>query len=54
MTSLVKRLDFQSDLMMRKLDEILNGCNQEARSAPRERSRQANDRDGARSFAGNS
>ena len=36
--------------MMRKLDEILNGSNREERSAPRERSRQAND--GARSYAG--
>ena len=48
MTSLEKRLDVKSDLMMRKLDEILNGSNREGRSAPRERSRQANDGDGAR------
>ena len=37
--------------MMRKLDEILNGSNWEERSAPRERSRQANDGDRARSYA---
>ena len=41
MTSLEKRLDAKSDLMMRKLDEILNGSNREERSNPRERSRQA-------------
>ena len=52
MTSLEKRLDVQSDLMMRKLDEILNGSNREERSAPRERSRQANGGEGARSYAG--
>ena len=52
MTSLEKRLDVKSDLMMRKLDKILNGSNREERSAPRERSRQANDGDGARSYAG--
>ena len=51
MTSLEKRLDAKSDLMMRKLDEILNGNNQEERSNPRERSRQANDGDGAGSYA---
>ena len=51
MTSLEKRLDAKSDLMMRKLDEILNGSNREERSAPRERSRQANDGDAARSYA---
>ena len=52
MTSLEKRLDAKSDLMMRKLDDILSGSNREERSAPRERSRQANDGDGARSYAG--
>ena len=52
MTSLEKRLDVKSDLMMRKLDEILNRSNREERSAPRERSRQANDGDRARSYAG--
>ena len=52
MTSLETRLDAKSDLMMRKLDEILNGSNREERSAPRERSRQANDGDGPRSYAG--
>ena len=41
-------LDAKSDLMMRKLDEILNGSNREESSAPRERSRQANDGEGAR------
>ena len=34
MISLEKRLDVKSDLMMRKLDEILNGSNQEERSTP--------------------
>ena len=52
MTSLEKRLDAKSDLMMRKLEEFLNGSNLEELSAPRERSRQANDGDGARSCAG--
>ena len=52
MTSLEKRLDVKSDLMMRKLDEILNGSNREERSAPREHLRQAYDGDGARSYAG--
>ena len=52
MTSLEKRLNVKSNLMMRKLDEILNWSNQEERSAPRERSRQANDGDGARRYAG--
>ena len=52
MTSLEKRLDAKSDLMMRKLDEILNGSNRVERSNPRERSRQANDGDGAGSYAG--
>ena len=47
-----KRLDIISDLMMQKLDEILNGSNREERSAPRERSRQANNGDGAPSYAG--
>ena len=50
--SLEKRLDAKSDLMMRKLDEILNRSNREEHSAPRERSRQANDGDGTRSHAG--
>ena len=49
MTSLETRLDAKSDLMMQKLDEILNGSNREERSAPRVRSRQENDGDGARS-----
>ena len=37
MTSLEKKLDAKSDLMMRKLDEILNGSNREERSNPRRR-----------------
>ena len=52
MTSLEKRLDSKSDLIMRKLDEILHGINREERSNPRERSRQANDEDGAGNHAG--
>ena len=52
MTSPEKRLDAKSDLMMRMLDEILNGSNREERSNPRERSRQANDGDGAGNYAG--
>ena len=52
MTSLEKRLDAKTDLMMRKLDEILSGSNREERSNPKERSRQANDGDGAGSYAG--
>ena len=51
MTSLEKRLDAKSDLMMRKLDAILNGSNWEERSNPRERSRHANDGDGTSSYA---
>ena len=51
-TGLEKRLVVKSDLMMRKLDEILHGSNWEERSTPRELSRQANDGDGARSYAG--
>ena len=46
MTSLEKRLDAKSELMMRKLDAILNGSNWQERSNPRERSRHANDGDG--------
>ena len=52
MTSLEKRLDAKSDLMMRKLDEILSGSNREERSNPRESSRQANDGDGTGNYAG--
>ena len=49
MTSLEKRLDAKSDLMMRKLDAILNGSNwEEQRSNPRERSRHGNDGDDTR------
>ena len=51
MTSLEKRLDAKSDLMMRNLDAILNGGNWEERSNPRERSRLANDGDGTGSYA---
>ena len=46
MTSLEKRLDAKSDLMMRNLDAILNGSNWQERSNQRERSRHANDGDG--------
>ena len=52
MTSLEERLDAKSDLMMRKLDEILNGSNREERSNAKSRTGQANDGDGARSHAG--
>ena len=51
MTSLEKRLDAKSELMMRKLDAILNGSNWQERSNPRERSRHANDGDGTGSNA---
>ena len=51
MTSLEKRLDAKSDLMMRKLGAILNGSNWEERSNPRERPRHANDGDGTGSYA---
>ena len=51
MTSLEKRLDAKSDLMMRKLDAILNGNNWGERSNPRERSRHVNDGDGTGSNA---
>ena len=46
MTSLEKRLDAKSDLMMRKLDAILNGSSWQEHSNPRERSRHANVGDG--------
>ena len=52
MTRLEKKLDAKSDLMMRELDEILNGSNREKRPATREDLRQATDGDGARSYAG--
>ena len=52
MTRLEKRLDVKSDLMMRKLDEILSESNREEDFATRERTRQANDAVGARSYAG--
>ena len=51
MTSLEKRLDAKSDLLMQKLDEILNGSRREERSKPREHSSQANDGDGAGGYA---
>ena len=51
MTSLEKRLDANSDLMMRKLDAILNGSNWEERSNPRERSQHSNDGDGTGIYA---
>ena len=43
MTGLERRLDAKSDLMMRKLDAVLNGSTWGENSDPRERSRQAND-----------
>ena len=43
MTSLDRRLDAKADLMMRKLDEILRGSNQENRSGSVEDSRLATD-----------
>ena len=52
MTSLEKRLDAKSELMIRKLDEILNESNREKRPSPREDSCQATDGDGARSRTG--
>ena len=51
MTSLEKRLDAKFELLMRKLEEILNGSNREERPSPREDSRQATDGDGAHSYA---
>ena len=51
MTSLEKRLDAKSDLMMRKLDAILNRSNWQERSNQTERSRHANDGDGTGSSA---
>ena len=51
MTSLEKRLDAKSDLMMRKLDAILNGSSWQEHSNQRERSRHANDGDGTGSNA---
>ena len=51
MTSLEKRLDAKSDLMVRKLDAILNGSSWEERSNPRQRSHHANDGDGTGSYA---
>ena len=46
MTSLEERLDAKSDLMMRKLDKILNGSNRKKRFNQQDRSRHANDGDG--------
>ena len=46
MTGLEKRLDAKSDLMMRKLDAILNGSSWQEHSNSRERSRHANVADG--------
>ena len=51
MTSLEKRLDAKSDLMMRKLDAILNGSSWQEYSNSRERSRNANVEDGTGSNA---
>ena len=52
MPSLQKRLDAKSDLIMRKLDKILNDSNREEQPSPRDDSRQATDGDGAHSYAG--
>ena len=52
MTSLEKRLDTKSDLMIRKLDEVLNGNHREERPSPRKDSGEATDGDGAHSYAG--
>ena len=49
MTSLEKRLDAKSDLVMQKLEDILNGRNRGERPSPREDTRQATDGDGAHS-----
>ena len=46
MTGLEKRLDAKSDLMMRKLEAILNGSSWQEHSNSRERSRHANIGDG--------
>ena len=46
MTGLEKRLDAKSDLMMRKLDAILNGSSWQEHSNSKERSRHANVGDG--------
>ena len=51
MTSLEERLDAKSDILMRKLDEILNGSNREERPNPRDRTCQAIDGDEARNHA---
>ena len=51
-TRLEKKLDAKCDLLMRKLDEILNGGNSKDRPAPRAHSRQATDGDGALCYAG--
>ena len=52
MTSLEKRLDAKADLMMRKLDEIMNSGNLENLHAPAEDSRQTTDGGGTRGYAG--
>ena len=52
MTSMEKKLEAKSDLMMRTFDEILNGSNSEKRPASMEDSRLATDGDGAHSYAG--
>ena len=43
MTNLEKRLDAKTDVILRKIDELLSSSNQEMRSALREKSRQASD-----------
>ena len=52
MTSLQKRLDAKSDLMMPKLDKTLNDSNREEQPSPSDDSRQATDGDGAHSYPG--
>ena len=51
MTSLDRRLDAKADLMMRKIDEILRGSNQENRSGSMEDSRLATDGSGTHRHA---
>ena len=52
MTSLEKKLDIKSDLMMRKLGEILSRGNHEKRSTPMKDSFQATDGAVTRSYSG--
>ena len=52
MTNMEKTLDAKADLMIRKLDEILSGSNEENLPTPMEDSRQATDGSGSHSYAG--